>query len=282
MEQARLKKVTWEIMKQRVEEVHPTLAETINQLNPGKDLYFYSITYPYGSMIVENGIFRVPLENGDIVPISDSRVKSQIKEDLGYAESGIPPGIVIKNGYEIFIRTKNRILPILTTQPGSMIALWKELEKFPTFHPVRIFNIAAGARSIFMLPNISDLSLHKNLKRDFNISSPAPKNLTTQWEVFKAIASHPEVKCNWNTDLLFFPKKWLDRIKYDKAWNSLLLIFLQEAWNSCGYERNSIFYDFSISCAQAYRNLKPNPYLIDTLAHILMIGMGQEQVLEYR
>lgn len=66
----------------------------------------------------------------------------------------------------------------------------------------------------------------------------------------------------------------MDKIKHDSAWNSLYLLLLQSVWNSCAYERNRAFYDFSISCAQAKRNLKPNPYLSDTLRHLLMICVG--------
>ena len=144
------------------------------------------------------------------------------------------------------------------------ISLWRKLENTPTFHPIRIFDITAGARSLFMIPNISDLALHKNLKRDFNIRQSPPKKLLNQWEIFKSIAQHPEINCNWHTEILFFSDKWLKKIKEDKEWQSLFLILLQDVWNSCTYERNAVFYDFSISFAQANRNLKPNPYLRDT------------------
>src|SRR5579883_2293481 len=274
MEKASIKKITWKDIHHKVQEINPTLAKTVDALNPGDDFALYKASYPYGSVIVENGIFHLPLANGTLVPITDASISKQIKADFEYAGHGIPSGIVLQNSYELFINTKDRILPILITRPGSIIALWKQLEAVPTFHPVKIFSITAGARCAFMLPNISDLSLHKNLKRDLNIRQAPPKNLLDQWEIFKSITNHPEVKCNWMTEIVFFSGKWMEKIKTDSAWQSLYLILLQNVWDSCAYERNQMFYEFAVSCAQANRNLKPNPYLSDTLRHLLMVGLG--------
>ncbi|EKD91568.1 MAG: hypothetical protein ACD_29C00485G0003 [uncultured bacterium] len=274
MTKAVIEKISWKKIRDSVVKINSTLCKSIDSLDPDDELSLYKISYPYGSNIVENGVFHVPLPNGNIVPLHDSLVNRQLKIDLGYAQGGLPVGVVLKNSYELFINTKNCILPILIVQPGSIIALWKELETVSHFHPIRIFSITAGARCIFMLPNISDLALHKNLKLDFNVRQLPPKNLLDQWEIFKTIVHHPVSQCAWSTDLLFFSGKWFEKIKNDKAWQSLYLLLLQNVWNSCAYERNRMFYDFIVSCAQANRNLKPNPYLTDTLRHLLMIGLG--------
>lgn len=274
MEKASIQKVFWKDVRNEVAQVNPSLSSIIDDIDPSNDYALYKASYPYGSVIIENGIFHIPLSDGSIAPLHDQLISNQIKTDLGYANGGLPVGIVLNKSYELFINTKNCTLPILVAQPGSIIALWKELEPASHFHPTRIFNINAGARCIFMLPNISDLALHKNLKRDFNVRQQPPKNLLDQWEIFKTIAHHPASKCNWSTELLFFSGKWFEKIKNDKAWQPLYLMLLQNVWNSCAYERNQMFYDFTISCAQANRNLKPNPYITDTLRHLLMIGLG--------
>jgi hypothetical protein len=150
----------------------------------------------------------------------------------------------------------------------------KKLEENNSFHPVKMFTITAGARFICMLPNISDLSLHKNLKRDFNVRQAPPKTLLEQWEIFKTIAYHPLAHCNWAVELLFFSEKWFEKIKCDSAWRSLYLIMLEMAWKKSAYERNQMFYNLAFSRAQASRNLKPNPYLADTAKHLFMIASG--------
>jgi hypothetical protein len=273
MEKANIQKFSWKDIRKQVYNVNPILVDTIDALDPDQ-FYLYKVSYPYGSVIVENGIFQIPLPDGSIVPLDNPIVSKELKTDFEYANGGLPAGVVLKNSYELFINTKNTILPILVTQPGSIVALWKELEAVSHFHPIRMFSIYAGARCVFMLPNISDLALHKNLKRDFNVRQPPPKNLLDQWDIFKTISQHPDAKCNWTTELLFFSGKWFEKIKNDKAWQSLYLLLLKDAWNSCAYERNRMFYDFTVSCAQANRNLKPNPYITDTLRHLLMIGLG--------
>lgn len=274
MKKANIKKITWKDIRKQIFKVNPDLAATIDDLDPGNDLTLYKASYPYGSLILENGIFQIPLDDGQVVPFHDPRVNEKIKSDFNYANGSIPSGITLKNSYELFINTKGHILPILITKPGSAFAFWRRIEKYPNFHPVKLFSITAGARCLFMLPNISDLGLHKNLKRDFNIRQLPPKTLLAQWEIFKTLINHPEINCNWQTELLFFSGKWLEKIKNDKTWSSLHLKLLHEVWSSCAYERNQVFYDFALSCALANRNLKPNPYLSDTLRHILMIGIG--------
>jgi hypothetical protein len=123
-----------------------------------------------------------------------------------------------------------------------------------------------------MIPNIGDALLHKGLKRDFNIHLQAPKNLLDQWHIFKAIASHNN--STWGVELLFFPAKWIQKAKMDSAWHELYLFLLEYAWVSSAYERNQLFYSFALSCVLANRNLKPNPYMLDTARHLLSTILG--------
>lgn len=49
---------------------------------------------------------------------------------------------------------------------------------------------------------------------------------------------------------------------------------LERAWRKSAYERNLMFYNLAFSRAKANRNLKPNPYLADTVKHLIMIAAG--------
>lgn len=265
-------KVKWQDVRKTVNSVNPSLAKTIDRLDPNETFPLYKVSYPYGATIVNKGLFYIPLENGDIVPIDSPNVDRKLRSDLEYAENGIPAGIVLKNSYEVFVNAPQFTLPIITNTPGSIFALWKQLDPHPTFHPIRIFNITAGARSIFMLPNIGDTMSHKNLKRDFNVHQQPPKNLIDQWHIFKTIAKHEQ--SDWQVELLLIPGKWVEKAKMDLMWHELYLLLLENAWITSGYERNQIFYQFALSCAQANRNLKPNPYLLDTVQHLLSITLG--------
>lgn len=209
-----------------------------------------------------------------MIPIDNKEIESHIRNDFNYSGTGLPAGLVLKNTAHESVTTSNQILPLGVVYPGSIFALWKNLDTDHSFHPIKMFTITAGARFICMLPNISDLSLHKNLKRDFNVKQPPPKTLFDHWEIFKSIVFHPSSKCTWTTDLLFFSEKWFEKIKSDSAWYKLRLLMLESAWRKSAYERNLMFYNLAFSRAQANRNLKPNPYLADTTKHLMMIAAG--------
>jgi hypothetical protein len=46
------------------------------------------------------------------------------------------------------------------------------------------------------------------------------------------------------------------------------------AWDRFEYERNRIYYDTIFSTIQKNRNLKPNPYLVDTVEHLFATALG--------
>ncbi|NNM60155.1 MAG: hypothetical protein HKM04_10130 [Legionellales bacterium] len=265
-------KVTWDKIRTTVRSVNVGLADVIDKLSPGEEFYLYKVAYPFGSKLSDRGLFHIPLENGEIVPITDPRVDVALRADLQYADRSAPVGIILKNTHEVFISTPQYTLPILVAYPGSVFGLWKQLDNSPTFHPTNIFSVTAGARSLFMLPNIANYTNHKNLVRDFHVSKQAPKTLQDQWPIFKTIAQQEQA--DWRLELLLIPEKWIKQAKIDPAWHEFYRMLLENAWHSCAYERNQIFYEFALSCVQANRNLKPNPYLLDTVRHVLSITLG--------
>ena len=267
-----LVKLYWRDVKDLMGQVNPSLAKLIDALNPDDSLFFYKASYPFGATIVDQGLFYIPLENGRIVPINDSEVDGEFQKNMAYAENGFPAGMLTHNSYELFIRAGHQVLPVLVPSIGSFVGLWKQLDHRPVFHPVNIFNMTAGARSIFMLPNVGDVMFHHNLKRDYNVHHQPPKTLQDQWSIFKAIAEHE--RSTWRTELLLLPGIWFDKVKKDPGWHELYRAFLESAWHSSGYERNLMFYDYAFSCAQANQNLKPNPYLLDTVRHLIAIALG--------
>jgi hypothetical protein len=271
--QGNIIKITWDTIRQEVAAVNPVFAKLIDDLSPGKEFCLYKVSYPFGATVLSRGLFHLPLDSGEIVPITDPRISEEFRSEFAYAKTALPLGIALKNAYELFIDMPQYTLPIVAVSPGSIFALWKQLEASPTFHPTSIFNIFAGARSLFMLPNIGNFMSHKNLARDFNISSKqSPAELLDHWQIFKSIAEHE--KCDWRLELLLVPGNWLEKAMTDPAWSKLYLFLLEQAWTTSSYERNQIFYEFALSCIQANRNLKPNPYLLDTVRHLLSITLG--------
>jgi len=50
---------------------------------------------------------------------------------------------------------------------------------------------------------------------------------------------------------------------------------LNKVWQGSSFTRNKVMFDYFFSVIQEKRNLKPNPYLADTLAHIMAVSSGE-------
>lgn len=264
--------LTWSEARPLVKDVNPAFTEVVDEINPPHNYHLYKVSYPFGSEIVKNGLFHLPYQNTTIPVNEASKLEGLAGSELEYPDCSIPTGILLKNSYEVFIDTPSNIIPVISTGPGSILALWRQLDSWYSFHPVNIFSVVAGARNLFMVPNISNAKYHKNLRRDIGVKHQAPKNLLEHQPIFKEISD--KCQSGWEVELLLLPNYWLEKAKYDKAWKSLKLLLLDDAWTTSSYERNQIFFDFALSSIQASNKLKPNPYLLDTVKHLLAITLG--------
>ena len=148
----------------------------------------------------------------------------------------------------------------------------KKTDKIYT--PNGVLTTSSGARSAFMLPNIGCQTNHSALQRDFNIQDPAPKSHYEHWNIFRHITNSKIIDCNWRSCIIYFSNKWVDRLHNDSAWLQLKLYLHELAWSAFEYRRNQIYYDIAFSITQKKRNLKPNPYLVDTAKHIFTTAIG--------
>lgn len=270
-----IKMLFWKDIRETMFKLLPDLTRIIDNIDPGKEFPLYLVKYPYGAMIVENGKCFYPIEN-KLITIDDPDFPIDLKKQLVYVGTSLPTGIVIKNSFEIFVKIGNRTHTFILYNAGSIFGLWDELDDNPSYHPYKLFHITSGARSIFMIPNIGDTMLHKNLQRDFNLKLPAPKTLIDQWSIFVALSRQLNPQEMWYSELVFFSRKWIDKLKSnDKRWASLYHYFLIYSWRKSAYWRNKLLYDFVFSCIKENRNLKPNPYLADTVKYLLAIGLGE-------
>lgn len=271
-----MQKVFWRDVSKDVHKISPELAKIIDEIDPGKDYPLYKASYPYGSLIVKEGVCFYPNQDGKLVTLEDESLPADVKKALGYAESMFPAGIVLQNSIELSIPTTKRIILFKNLfTSGYIFALWGELEKHSSFHPHQLFDITSGARSIFFLPRISDAFRHRRLCQEFDFRLPPPTDLLSQWEVFKTIVKHPEAKCDWHSTLFYFSGKWLEKIRSDdKKWLLLSRYLFRFSWQNTSFLRNKILYDFVFSRIQETRNLRPNPYVADMVKHLFMMGIG--------
>lgn len=263
---------TWASSRGLIKGIRPDFADIIDNISPGNDHRLYLIKYPYGALALDRGVFQLPNSEGAFVPISHASISSKIKENLSYSDT-IPLGLVTTNGFESFAQSASRILPSTYMEKGKFLSLWRVLEEEPTYYTGPFWSYSAGACSICMTPKITDSAGYKGLKTKYGLKLPIPQRLSEHWNLFRHIANHPNFTQPWTAEIIFFSKHWFEH-KKDKHWDSFYRFLLNEVWHQSSYRRNQFIFDSAFSIALENRNLKPNPYLADTVKHLVALGSG--------
>lgn len=274
-----LVRVYWQDVRKRAAHVDRHLVELVDALSPGKDFPLYLAYYPYGALIGDTKSPFIPKPGGGSYRLSATEAPPLIMEELGYGHDSAPLGLVLEKELEFFLDLKEigMTLPWCIYRPGTFMSFSRVLSRNQKhiYAPNGVLSSSSGARSVFMLPNISCQANHSNLQRDFNLKHPPPRSLYDHWGIFKEIAMSKAMDCSWRSCILFFPQRWVDTIHSDKAWSFLKLYCHERAWQAYEQDRNRIYYDIAFSVIQKKRNLRPNPYLADTARHLFSIALGE-------
>lgn len=271
---ATMHKVSWAEVRLEVSIKNPELAKVIDSINPGPEHYLYKATYPFGSEILKNGMFFVPTEQGNFLPLTNVEISSEIKKDLDYNLNSNPLCFILKNSTELFIYQDNHIFPFYSlVLEGRIFGAWRILCSKLSQHPTFIWDMTAGARSLFMLPKISEKGKHNKLVKKFGLSMDPPKNHLSQWDVFREISQHPDFGDHWTLEILFFPISWIDKIHNDLSWIPLKMFLFQQAWDGSEGIRNQFMWDLIISMIHKNREIKPDSYISEIAKNLLSLGM---------
>lgn len=269
---ATIDELYWQDVREDVAKVNPELTKVIDNMDPGKEYTLFRARYPYGEIILDEGKFLLPLSNGNVVSIHDPLIPKNTRAKLDYNRSN-PAGIMLQNSAELFMRVNEHVIPFAMLRPGKIFGLWRALDPKLSYHQEHVWSLCSGARSLLMMPKISDAISHRRLQREYGVRHARPKNLYDQWQLFTELANKPHFPQPWHNEVLFFSKTWFEE-KDDDAWIRFHHFLLRQAWYGAYFWRNQFIWDFTFSRAQANRNLKPNPYLADTAKHLLAIGEG--------
>lgn len=270
-----IEKQSWQSIRHLVRAASPALADVIDDIDPSDDDVLYRVKYPYGALIADKGIFQLPNSEGRLVSVYHASLSSEIKNDLIYTGT-IPLGLVISNGVETFIQSKQRMIPGRFKQVGELVSLARVLEAEASSYHLG-WTVTSGARSICMLPKVTDSQCHKALKVKYGLKSPVPQTLLDQWEIFVHLANHVGQQ-PWSSELIFFSKKWFEHDD-DKRWGDFNRFLLNKFREESIFTRNQVLFDSVFSMVQENKNLKPNPYLADNLKHLIAIGSGATPAL---
>jgi len=263
----------WQDIRKEVMRVKPNLATVIDEFNPDENFTFLRVKYPFASNIYKDGMLHLPLDNGCIAQLTDHRVPRALQGFFGH---DIPPGLILEKSVEVYFKTEDRIMPTNFWGPGNTIGLWGNFDPTPPPSTRKIWNMNAGARSMFMLPKIADHSAHSRIRRKYGIHAYPPKCLAEHIEIFKHLAVPTSAEDGWYCEVLFFNKIWHKHHEHI-SWLKLDRLLLQEAWEQSYNCRNQMYYDMSwepFLKAATNRRLKPTPYIINTVKHLTAIAEG--------
>jgi hypothetical protein len=265
-----LEELSWDHARPLILKFNPELAGVIDKMTLSNKHTLFRARYPFGSHILKQGKLFIPNNHGKIVPIDDPSIPNKLRDNLEYSGS-LPLGMLVYNTMESYIDISSRNVPFILMDPGKLFALWRVLD--PS-HASTAWSLSAGAHSLLMVPKISDEIAHRRLVKEFYLDSSAPKQLGSHSQVFTELANHPNFPDhNWHIEVIFFPKIWIEKSN-DLNWIAFHDFLVTMAWNGGQFSRNKILYDLIFSQSQVVKNLRPNPYLIDTIKHIIAIGMG--------
>ena len=203
----------WRDIRDQVRVTNPELVQIIDDIDPPDTFRLYKINYRYGDDIVHQGMMRLPNQEGKLVPIDDPSILPSIQEDLSYNYGANPLCLILNNTVEFFLDLGYRTAPMMVVGKGGSIGMWAALSHKIEHQPPFLWSISAGARSVFMLPKISDKISHNRMSKALGISVEKPKNFMDQWKVFNAISGQEAAVSPWHCELLAFSKEWLEHFR---------------------------------------------------------------------
>jgi hypothetical protein len=272
--QGSLEKLTWNQVRSEVAAVNPEFAKIIDELNPGKKYWLAKVIYPYGSLIMQRSVLMLPNAKGQIVPITDSSLDAEIREGLSYNLQSNPVSIVLKNTFEIYLPLEDRTIPLSgLIYPGTTFGAWRILNPKKAQQPAFIWDMTAGARSVFMLPKITDAQKHMQLKKAYNLTAGTPTSLMKHWEIFCQLANHPSFKKPWQAEILYFPIKWFNHLT-DNKWKPFYYHFQDAAWGGSELWRNQFIWDLIFSLILKSYETRLNAEVMDTAKYLLYMGVA--------
>jgi len=179
---ATIKKVTWEMIRKDFKKANPELGKIIDELNPDSSYTFYDASYPFGSEPLINGHIHIPDNKGGLHPLNSSFVDRKTKSDLSYNLGTNPVSLILDRSFEIFMIFEQYTVPLYGLIPsGKIISTWRVLKPGTSNAATFLWNMTSGARSMFMLPKLTEAAKHERL-----VSAPRTPSYKSKKSVRKS------------------------------------------------------------------------------------------------
>lgn len=270
-----VKEVYWQDVQSEVSASNSELGQLIDALSPGNEYPLLQVDYPYGQLIFRQGKLVLPNQQGEYVDVDDPSIPQRIQQLLNY--SIVPMALILEHSCEVYVETPNRLTPLTFFNKGSLFGLWETLDNFTSEYVGKMWNVSAGARSVFMLPKITDAHSHNRLRRTYKFEHYLPNQLKEHWQIFKEIAKQTLSQHQWHCRILFFTKPWYNRDTADPLWKNYNIYLYQQAWSQTIHWRNRMYFEliWEAKVLEIFnQNIKYKPYTINTAKHLVYMAMG--------
>lgn len=270
-----LEEVFWEDVRDDVRSSNPELAEICDEINPGKKHPLIKIHYPWGSNIINQGTLFLPTKDNRLLAIDSPEIPESIKKQLNY--SPIPLSFILERENEVFVETNTRVIPLNHLKPGEFFGIFEIMNKLNNVESKIIWSVSAGSRSVFMLPKISEASRHKRMQKEFHIKKDAPSSLEDHYAIFKEITYRADHADRWHNSILVFTDAWFQTEHKNSAWGAFNKYLFKVCWIQMQLLRDATSFSLLWALfieAVNNRNLKPRPYLVDTIKYLVSVASG--------
>jgi hypothetical protein len=273
-----LEEVEWSNISDDIYKINPQLAQKCDYVNMHNKCPIFKVKYLYGLPIIKGGEFYLPTLDGKIISIKDEKVPASLRQSLAYAH--LPLACIINNSSEIFIEEEQRIIPLNFLKTGQLFGLFELIDSLTQSPILRqsIWNVSAGARSVFMLPSVSNAISNRRICKKLNIHNHVHEEVNNQqhWSIFRNIINSNNKKNIWHTTILVFTNKWFEH-QNNIAYAEFYKYLVNQCWAQVqllqGFsEHDKLWLLFTRAINK--RNLKPRTYIIDTIKHLISIAQG--------
>lgn len=267
--------MSWQEARPYFADSNPAFTNTVDAIDPGNECKLYRVSYPYGAPIVTNGELLLPDNHGRPCELTAFPNRG-IAEALSY--SPIPLSYIASKSCEIFVNANNQnVVPLKLLEKGEFFGMFETLNFLSGIQSRPPWCVTAGARSLCLLPKISNSMGHQRLVREFNTPTLPPRHHKDHWRIFKYLANHPSAKSNWRCEVIFFSKDWLNNHNNGISWLKFYQYLYKTTWRQAHHTPQESHMSLTwqaFANAIGSRNLKPRPYLTETVRHLLAASMG--------
>lgn len=255
---------------------NPELASLLKSGIKRSDL-FLRASYHFSEYIVKNGELYLPGLQKNSILYQGKQASKNLQKFVGDVGNWPLFGIVVGGSAEQYLQGSERLIMRGKTCPGEPLWLRRlfEHDRIDLFFREK-WNIAAGSRTLALLPSIKNATKHRMFQSKFGIQTEKPQGFSGHAELLRGLYLNTDI--DWKTDVIFFSQELVKRIKENDQFSELRNSCLAKLWFS-NHEHYYPFFDFFwdefIRWIES-RGIREKTYIYNLARHLILVALGME------